>query len=242
MSVNTKNWQELKKPNSLEVKPGADPKLRATFVAEPLELLTAEKLAQLKADCAVASRAADFYACPGIEFTDGLGNRWAFWGEKLVYPEASFAGPYNRGQSFPLWDGKRVLQYGKYAEMCSFPPSALLDYRELRAHGAHPENLWWFFDYLPLVYDHGRLVADNHAEFLFGLRDLRWAALNSFTRITAPAEVAGAAATLFTSFRDVAGAREALNTRCGPYFSAYRARQSVSQGRTKRRRPWVRSR
>ena len=37
MSVNTKNWQELKKPNSLEMKPGADPKLRATFVAEPLE-------------------------------------------------------------------------------------------------------------------------------------------------------------------------------------------------------------
>ena len=37
MSVNTKNWQELKKPNSLEVKSGANPKLRATFVAEPLE-------------------------------------------------------------------------------------------------------------------------------------------------------------------------------------------------------------
>ena len=37
MTVNIKNWQELKKPNSLEVKPGADAKLRATFVAEPLE-------------------------------------------------------------------------------------------------------------------------------------------------------------------------------------------------------------
>ena len=37
MTVNIKNWQELKKPNSLEIKPGADPKLRATFVAEPLE-------------------------------------------------------------------------------------------------------------------------------------------------------------------------------------------------------------
>jgi DNA-directed RNA polymerase subunit alpha len=37
MTVNTKNWQELKKPNSLEVKPGNDPKRRATFVAEPLE-------------------------------------------------------------------------------------------------------------------------------------------------------------------------------------------------------------
>ncbi len=37
MTVNIKNWQELKKPNSLEIKPGANPKLRATFVAEPLE-------------------------------------------------------------------------------------------------------------------------------------------------------------------------------------------------------------
>ena len=37
MSVNNKNWQELKKPNTLEIKAGNDPKRRATFVAEPLE-------------------------------------------------------------------------------------------------------------------------------------------------------------------------------------------------------------
>ncbi len=37
MTVNIKNWQELKKPNNLEVRPGTDPKRRATFVAEPLE-------------------------------------------------------------------------------------------------------------------------------------------------------------------------------------------------------------
>ena len=37
MTVNIKNWQELKKPNALEVKSGNDPKRRATFVAEPLE-------------------------------------------------------------------------------------------------------------------------------------------------------------------------------------------------------------
>ena len=37
MSVNIKNWQELKKPNNLEVRSGNDPKRRATFVAEPLE-------------------------------------------------------------------------------------------------------------------------------------------------------------------------------------------------------------
>lgn len=37
MTVNIKNWQELKKPNNLEIKAGTDPKRRATFVAEPLE-------------------------------------------------------------------------------------------------------------------------------------------------------------------------------------------------------------
>ncbi|OYW48336.1 MAG: DNA-directed RNA polymerase subunit alpha [Novosphingobium sp. 12-62-10] len=37
MTVNIKNWQELKKPNTLEIKSGNDAKRRATFVAEPLE-------------------------------------------------------------------------------------------------------------------------------------------------------------------------------------------------------------
>jgi len=36
VSVNAKNWQELKKPNALEKK-GGDGKRKATFVAEPLE-------------------------------------------------------------------------------------------------------------------------------------------------------------------------------------------------------------
>jgi DNA-directed RNA polymerase subunit alpha len=37
MSVNIKNWQELKKPNALDLKSGSDAKRKATFVAEPLE-------------------------------------------------------------------------------------------------------------------------------------------------------------------------------------------------------------
>jgi DNA-directed RNA polymerase subunit alpha len=37
MAVNAKNWQELKKPNSLERKPGNDGRRKAVFVAEPLE-------------------------------------------------------------------------------------------------------------------------------------------------------------------------------------------------------------
>jgi DNA-directed RNA polymerase subunit alpha len=37
MAVNAKNWQELKKPNALERKPGTDQRRKASFVAEPLE-------------------------------------------------------------------------------------------------------------------------------------------------------------------------------------------------------------
>ncbi len=37
MTVNIKNWQELKKPHGLEMKAGGDPKRKATFLAEPLE-------------------------------------------------------------------------------------------------------------------------------------------------------------------------------------------------------------
>lgn len=37
MAVIAKNWQELKKPNKLDVRAGADAKRKATFVAEPLE-------------------------------------------------------------------------------------------------------------------------------------------------------------------------------------------------------------
>ena len=38
MAVNSKNWQELKKPNALEKKAAAgDARRKASFVAEPLE-------------------------------------------------------------------------------------------------------------------------------------------------------------------------------------------------------------
>ena len=37
MAVNSKNWQELKKPTALEKKAGGDTKRKATFIAEPLE-------------------------------------------------------------------------------------------------------------------------------------------------------------------------------------------------------------
>ncbi|MHB9022572.1 MAG: hypothetical protein ACYC7E_00125 [Armatimonadota bacterium] len=191
---------------------------------DPLELLTAEKLERLKKDCAAASDA-NFYACPGIEFTDGPGNRWAFWGEKVIFPTATF----NDGKrDFPLWDGKHVLEYGYYIAACAYCPSALLDYRQLAENKVHRENLWWFYDYLPFVYEKDKLIADNYNEFLFGLRDLRWAMVASYTRISDPADVTTAMRTCYTGFKDLQSAREGLNTRCGGYSPS--RRQYTSQG------------
>ena len=195
--------------------------------ADPLEQLTPEKLAALKADCAAASKAGDFYACPGVEFTDGIGDRWAFWGEKIVWPDASYqSGKY----TYVQWDGKRVNLYGQYSAACGYVGSALLDYQQFRKNGAHPENLWWFYHYLPLVFDHGKLVADNFSEYLFGLRDMRSAALVSFTRITDPTEVAPAANLCYTGFNSLQNAKTALNTRCSVYGEMCASGQYVSQG------------
>jgi len=195
--------------------------------ADPLEELTEAKLKKLKADCAAVSQGDDFYVCPGIEFTDGIGNRWAFWGEKVVWPDASFtSGKFTHQQ----WDGKRVAHYGNFSVACGFPGSALLDYKQLRQNGAHPENLWWFYHYLPFVYEKDRLIAENHSEYLFGLRDMRLAAVASFTRVRTPADVAAAAASCFTGMKNLPTAKAALNTRCAAYWAAYQACQYTSQG------------
>jgi len=195
---------------------------------DPLEKLTPETLAKLKADCtAINEKTKDFYACPGIEFTDGTGNRWAFWNERIVYPEKS----YKRRQfRHTNWDGKRVHLWGRFAERCGYGPSALLDYKQLPANKTHRENLWWFYHYLPLTYDRDKLIADNHREWLWGLRDMRWSAVASFTRITDPADVALAARTCTTSFTHLHMARQALNTVASPYEMATEARQYVTQG------------
>ena len=43
MAVNAKNWQEMKKPNSLEKRAaGGDARRRATFVADDLRTLVGE--------------------------------------------------------------------------------------------------------------------------------------------------------------------------------------------------------
>ncbi len=203
-------------------------KLGFIVFTDPLEQLSADELAKLKADCTAASEQGVFYACPGIEFTDGIGNRWVIWGGKVVWPEATFQ---DKTWTYTQWDGQRVHFYGKYMDQCGFPGSALLDYKQLRANGAHAENLWWFYHTVGYSYDRGKLFADNTPDYLFAQRDLRMLAPVSYTRLLTPGEVAGAAGQCWTGFRNVVQAQENLNTRCSqPFWSAAASGQYISQG------------
>jgi hypothetical protein len=192
---------------------------------DPLERLTREKFARLRADCAAAG-GADFYACPGVEFTDSLGVGWAAWGERVVFPEDSFV---DKGRKFPVWDGHRIVCTGRYEALCGFAANAILDYRALRAANAHPANLWWFYRVLPLVYDGNRLVADNFSEFLYALHDLRGLTVDAFTRIRSPDEVPLAARTCTSVVDDLNTARELLNSRCSAFYLGL-GRHYVTQG------------
>lgn len=203
-------------------------KLGYIVFTDPLEQLSAEKLAKLKADCAAASREGAFYACPGLEFTDGIGNRWVIWGEKVQWPEATFK---DKIWTYTQWDGQKVHFYGKYMDQCGFPGSALVDYKQLRANGAHAENLWWFYHVAGYAYEGGKLIADNTPDYLFAQRDLRMLAPVSFTRLRTPGEVAQAAVQCWTGFRNLAQAKENLNTRCSqPAWAAEASGQYISQG------------
>ncbi len=214
---------------------------------DPLELLTPEKFEKLRADCAAAC-AEDFYACPGVEFDDSLGVRWAAWGEGVVFPETTFE---DKGKQFTVWDGNRVVCTGRYEIMCRFGPNAIVDYRPLRAANAHPANLWWFFRVLPFAYEGRRLIADNFDEYLYALRDLRWMSVDAFTRIRSPQEVAPAAQDCASVVKDVASARRLCNSRCGSALLSAASRHYVTQGprilqwegfNTQMENPWQKTR
>lgn len=197
---------------------------------DPLELLSAEKLAALKADCARAS-SDDFYACPGVEYSDSLGVRWATWGEKVVWPENDFE---DKGKTIPVWNGKFIYATGRYETMCGYSPNAIVDYKKLRAANAHPANLWWFYRVFPLAYEisgtTAKPIADNFDEYLYALRDMRWLSIDSFTRLRAPEEIKIAAQTCVTSLRDINAVRSILNSRVNVAFESMAARQHVAQG------------
>ncbi|HUS80328.1 MAG TPA: hypothetical protein VM283_03605, partial [Armatimonadota bacterium] len=192
---------------------------------DPLEMLTEAEFARLGEDCAAASTG-DFYACPGVEYTDSLGIRWAAWGEKVIYPQATM--PF-RGQDYSYFDGKTLHLTGKYAMDNAYGPNVIVGTDALHKSGAQMANLWWFFRFAPLVYEGDRLVEDDYDDFLYTLRDLRWMCLSSFTRVRRPSELAAAADACCTVLPQADQVREWCNSRCGTYHPAY-GKSYVTQG------------
>ena len=193
---------------------------------EPLELLTEEELELLKSDCQKASDN-NFYACPGIEFTDGAGIRWIMVGERIKFPAKEFKSGNN---TYTQWDGEKVNHYGNFSAYCGFPQTGIIDYKDIKKANAYRENLWWFYLYIPLAYEGKKLIADNYNEFLYGLRDLRWCSLVSFTRTKDPKEIKTASETCVTVFKNLESVKNSLNARCAPYWTAKTGQQHVSQG------------
>lgn len=193
------------------VKAAKEAGLKFIVFSDPLEKLTPESLDALKKACAEASKEGDFYASPGIQFTDAAGIRWAIWGNDIIYPDKTFH-PKNAKKTYDLWDGERILARGHYMDLCGQPGGAVLSYKQLRENKAHPENLWWFWHYFPRVYEDNKLVEDQFEEYLFGLRDLRSVSVVSYTGIDDPSKVAEAARLSHTNFPDLDSARKALNS------------------------------
>ncbi len=192
---------------------------------DPLEMLTEGEFAALRADCAAVSDD-DFYACPGVEYTDGLGVRWAAWGEKVIYPAPVAR---IRDREYPYFDGQVMHLTGRYAMDNSYSPNAIVGYDALRAAGAHPANLWWFFRFMPLVYEGTELIEDNFDDYLYALRDLRWMSLSSFTRVRDPARLAAVADACTTVLPRPEHVRPWCNSRCGTYHPAW-GKSYVTQG------------
>jgi len=207
------------------VKAAKDAGLSFLVFTDPLEELTEEELAKLKADCK-ANSSADFYACPGIELTDATGVRRVFYGDNLLYPRASIE---RQGREYVQWDGKRLHQFGTYSTYNGLSRNGVLDYKQFREANLHPEQQWWFWQAFPFAYDGDKLFADNRDAIRKMLADLRWLGFLSFTRITDPGQVAGAAETLWTA---AYYPRQALNTELSPYWVASGKNQHVSQGPT----------
>jgi len=148
---------------------------------ESLEKLTPEKYAELKKACAAVSDHS-FYACPGIEFSEANGLRWAFWGEDVIFPEANVLAETK----------KQVKWWGLYAASCNRRPSALLNYSRLHELG-DASNLWWYFRIPVKVCRKGKVLSRDLEEYLFGLNDIRGVGNMVFNGIYSPAELASEA-------------------------------------------------
>lgn len=199
--------------------------LKFLVFTESLEAMTESDFESLKADCLRVS-SNDFYACPGIEFVDSLGLRWATYSERLDYPPAS---NYVGETWYEMFDGNVLHMPGLFSMMTHFSPLGLVGTDKLYEVGGHQANMWWFHRFFPLVYDGTELIEEDIDGYLFGLRDVRFLSPAGFSQVTRVAELEQAAASCVTVFKDIDTVKTACNT-SGRHSQAQVSPVYVTQG------------
>lgn len=162
---------------------------------DPLENLTAEKLAALREDCSKNS-SWDFYCCPGIEYVDSSDVVWALWHDKVEFPDPK---PFVKdGRTYTLFDGKRVLQRNAFGGHQNLYRGVPLNMKHIEEMGNDIVNLAYFNAVAPKVFDVSKLVYDNNPQYLKVGHALLRAATVSYTRVSRAEDVVLAAKTAVT--------------------------------------------
>ena len=116
---------------------------------------------------------------------------------------------------------------------CGLTATALLDYNKLRKNGSYPENMWWFYNIIPKVYEGSKLIADNSDQMEFAHRDLRWVYPITFNRVKSPAQLKEAVKTGITCINNLKNAKKLLNVRGASSLPAASMQQFNTNGKIK---------
>jgi len=183
-------------------------KLGLSFLVftEPLAATTPEKFERLRADCA-ANSTADFYCCPGAEYTDASGVEWIVFAEKIAWPQGRFR---IDGRDYETFDGKTMLQRGKYGLQCLYR-GAPLNLKHVAEIGADTVNLAYLNAVVPRAYDVDRVLYDNDPECRQIPCNVQKAMTVSYTRVRRASDLARAVRASVTVSDSLDGVRRWAN-------------------------------
>lgn len=182
------------------------------FIAftDPLELLTSKKLSALREDCLKVSND-KFYACPGIEYSDSSGLRWALFHDRVSFPTKEIV--LDGKNRYLVFDGKTILQRNAFGGHQNLYRGAIIDYSALKKAGADAVNLAYFSGVIPKAYEVDKSFADNTEAMLATAANVHRYAPFSFTRIRNASDVDKAAKASQIHAKTLADLRKVCNAK-----------------------------
>lgn len=211
------------------VKRAKEAGLHFIVFADPIEKLSPEKMERIKAECKKYTDE-NFFACPGMEFTDGSGLKRFVFGNRITHP-GDFK--FHTGKNeYIVFDGKVVQNSGYFiAKTCAFSQNGFLDAGDFSRCHVHPENLWWFWISVPYVFEREKLISDNTELGRRMLHDLRLLVPITFDRIFSAEDVQKSKNTAVMGGHSLTQIMECFNSSCSSsYWAAGRANLFCSYG------------